>query len=89
MKKQHTLYYQVYYDYSIVIITQKCKKTLNSYLRMPAIVQQLQTIQEQCSDRAIVFLVLVFLQHHIASNSERKLNRTVKSLDKLFVLKKL
>lgn len=71
-----------------VIFTQKCKKTLNSYLRMSAIVQQLQTIQEQCSDCAIVFLILVFLQHHIASNPKRKLNKTVNSLDNFFVLAK-
>lgn len=53
---------------------------------MSAIVQQLQTIQEQGSDGAIVFLVLVFLQHHIASNSKRKLNKTLKTLDNIFGL---
>lgn len=42
---------------------------------MSAVVQQLQTIQEQCSDCAIVFLVLVFLQHHIASNSKKKVEQ--------------
>lgn len=69
--------YVVYYDYSI--FTQKYKKILDSHLRMSAIVQQLQTIQEQCSNCAIVFLVLVFLQHHIASNSKEKVEQNSKS----------
>lgn len=55
---------------------------------MSAIVQQLKAIKEQCSDSAVVFLVLVLLQHHIASNSKREVNKKSQSLDNFFMLGK-
>lgn len=44
----------------------------SSYLRMSAFVQQFKTIEKQCPDSPVVFLILILLHHHVASNPKKK-----------------
>lgn len=51
---------------------------------MPAFVQQFNTIKKQCSNSPIVFLILILLHHHVASNPKKVFKGHKKQLNVVF-----